>query len=356
MNGRLLIAALGVGLTACAAGPSDALWRESRFTRAERDHAVRHGLELIYSQAENDQEFFVDNIGDFLWCYYSIVATTPDEELRAYALERGRALAERWKRGVWGLPLHAGMGVTWDLASTLYVAEELGVHHDTLRAQLEPAIRRWSVKRWLDFDPRTQPPPTTELKLTGAEACAAVGKPGSGCPEVTREIVDMDIFYDAMITTYFGDRFGVTHGATFDEFIHWLPQLYPYGTREELGDETFYDLIYIVTHVVYTHNDYGVRRLSPLDLPEEFLFLRDNFHVPYGDGDCETYAEFVDTMKSFGLTPETDANMALAIESLMALQNADGSWGDPGLTDPYDIFHTTWTAIEALRDYRFATP
>ena len=73
---------------------------------------------------------------------------------------------------------------------------------------------------------------------------------------------------------------------------------------EDVGEEAFYDLIYIVTHVVYTHNDYGVKKINPLDLLEEFFFLRENFHVPYGDEDCETYAEFVDTMKSFGLTPE----------------------------------------------------
>ncbi|MFC1610248.1 hypothetical protein ACFL6C_04770 [Myxococcota bacterium] len=343
---------------ACAAKPAEPpLWSGSKFTRGERDRALLRGLEYIHELAE-DPETFDNNIGDFLWCDYAIVATTPDPHLRYVAQSYGQKLAERWKAKTRGLPLEADMHVVWELASTLYVAESLGVPYETLREQLEPRIAAISVEDWLDFDPRREPPPTKRVVLKGKEACAAAGREapvGGSCPDVKFRMTDLDIFYDAMITTYFGDRFGVTHGASFEDFARWLPQLYPYPTKEEeIGGEAFYDLIYVVTHVVYTHNDYGELGLSPLDLPEEFQFLRQTFHIPIEDEDCETYAEYVDTLKSFGVSPEDDRNMALAIESLMALQNVDGSWGAVELDDVYDRFHTTWTAIEALRDYRFA--
>jgi hypothetical protein len=38
---------------------------------------------------------------------------------------------------------------------------------------------------------------------------------------------------------------------------------------------------------------------------------------------------------------------------LLRTQNADGSWGD--LTEsPYGRYHSTWTAVDGLRDYRWS--
>ncbi|OGQ77499.1 MAG: hypothetical protein A2289_15120 [Deltaproteobacteria bacterium RIFOXYA12_FULL_58_15] len=403
---RLFVVAISLGLVGggCAAKPAEPpLWADSKFTVGERDRAILRGLDFIEELVEKDKPFD-DNIGDLLWCHYAIEATTPDANLRELAGDRGREMAKRWKKGVRGLPLDANIFEVWDLASTLYVAESLGVRHDDLRAQLEPAIAKYSAKTWLGFDPQTDAPPNKTYTILGKEACIAAnapriqsativvedieevgakgraGKRGSGslgqpvkasggkfgssgktgggklgsgdCPKVKVTMTNLDVFYDAMITTYFGDRFGVTHGATFADFTQWIPQLYPYATQEQVGSSVFYDLIYTVTHIVYTHNDYGKKRIDPADLPEEFRFLRETFTVPLEDNDCETFAEYVDTLKSFGVTPEADVNMARAIESLMSLQNFDGSWGDP-FDNVYNRFHTTWTAIEGLRDYRF---
>jgi hypothetical protein len=36
---------------------------------------------------------------------------------------------------------------------------------------------------------------------------------------------------------------------------------------------------------------------------------------------------------------------------LLSKQNDDGSWGDLNFPDPYARYHSTWTAIDGLRDY-----
>jgi hypothetical protein len=61
----------------------------------------------------------------------------------------------------------------------------------------------------------------------------------------------------------------------------------------------------------------------------------------------------VDCLRAFGLT-EFDRGIAAAMEYLLARQNADGSWGDLHGTDVQKRYHTTWTAVDALRDYQWA--
>lgn len=81
-------------------------------------------------------------------------------------------------------------------------------------------------------------------------------------------------------------------------------------------------------------------------------FLRSNIRQAIGTHDPEALGEYIDTLKSFGLT-EADAEMGAGIRYLLAHQNADGSWGDPADPDLYDRYHTTWTAIDGLREYRW---
>ena len=51
--------------------------------------------------------------------------------------------------------------------------------------------------------------------------------------------------------------------------------------------------------------------------------------------------------------PDDDPLVAHTIETILAAQNEDGSWGDPTDEDLYNPYHTTWTAIDAVRDYAF---
>jgi len=81
--------------------------------------------------------------------------------------------------------------------------------------------------------------------------------------------------------------------------------------------------------------------------------LRENLERSITDNDPETTGEFVDTLKSFGLTGQ-DPLIGKGVEFIMRTQHADGSWGDRSDNDPYVAYHSTWTAINGLMDYAWA--
>jgi hypothetical protein len=67
-------------------------------------------------------------------------------------------------------------------------------------------------------------------------------------------------------------------------------------------------------------------------------------------GDPETTGEFLDSLRSFGLTTDHPL-IRTGIEYLLSTQNADGSWGCTEEEDIYARYHPTWTAIDGLREY-----
>jgi squalene cyclase len=67
--------------------------------------------------------------------------------------------------------------------------------------------------------------------------------------------------------------------------------------------------------------------------------------------DPEMLGEFLDCLKSFGLK-NSHPLIRTGMDYLLSQQNADGSWGDvEAAEDIYLVYHSTWTAIDGLRDY-----
>jgi hypothetical protein len=62
--------------------------------------------------------------------------------------------------------------------------------------------------------------------------------------------------------------------------------------------------------------------------------------------------EFLDTLRAFGMT-DRDPEIQQGVQFLLSTQNPDGSWGDPRGKDIYNRYHSTWTAVDGLLDYRF---
>jgi hypothetical protein len=205
---------------------------------------------------------------------------------------------------------------------------------------------------FLGFDPTREPPPSDLPKqcgkcdrhnVRGATVCAKCGEPLTMRNRY-------DIWSDALINSYTGDIYGVTLGAHYPEVLRWISVMRPYPARNTLTLAAFYDVAYAITHVIYTLNNYGMYRLSATWLPQEYRFLKENLQEAMKEEDPETLGEFLDTLRAFGLT-DSDELIRNGVKYVLSKQNADGSWGDPGDTDVYNRYHSTWTAIDGLRQY-----
>ena len=288
---------------------------------AQRSACLR-GLRFIYQNSLIGDNF-EDWAGDYLWCFHCLASTSRDPELKNLASEFGAESARRWMASEPELPPLADAGEVAYYVSLLDVSSRLGVDNPGLREHVERAVPRFTAREYLEFDPRHEPPPA----LPGRSR--------------------YDVWCDALVLTYTGEGFGVTLGADYADVLRWLPEMRPYRGAP---NPEFRDIVLAITHLVYTLNDYNRYRLSPDWLPEEFEFLRSNMKEPLVAGDAELLGEFVDSLRSFGIS-ESDAGLSNSVEYLLSSQNPDGSWGDISKQDVHTQYHTAWTAVDALREY-----
>ncbi len=335
---RLVWLALAGGLAMQGSGP-------------DRQQAIERGLHFIYQTACDPKNF--STFGeDYLFCFYNIASTSRDPVLARTALEMGRERAGVWRRNNAELLANPRADTIYSTAFGAYLAEKLGYPNPRLKQEIRQAAPRYSVVDYLKFDPRREPPPSDvpedcrkcfRENPRGATRCGRCGAP-------LKFRSRYDVWFDALLTSYTGDRYGVTLGAPYAQVIRWLPAMRPYHSREESTDDEFFDTVYSITHVIYTMNDYSRRRLSPRKLPDEFAWLKANLKEAIAMQDPEALGEFLDTLRSFGLK-ESDPLIRSGMEYLLSTQNPDGSWGDAKSNDNYLRYHPTWTAIDGLRDY-----
>jgi hypothetical protein len=317
----------------------------------DRKQAIERGLRFIYRTA-CDPKNFADFGEDYLWCLYSIGATSRDPALARLALSMGRERAALWQQHP-ALPANASAEGLANLLFGAYAAEQLGLPDQRLKEQIRRAAPLHPVEDYLVFNPAREPPPgdvpypcarCSKANLRGATICRRCG---ASLTMRSR----YDIFCDALITTYTGNRYGVTLGAPYSAVIRWLPALRPYP-ESEAGASPTYSVLYAVTHVVYTQNGYNLYRLSPRSLPDEFAYLKANLKEAVVLKDPETMGELMDCLKSFGLQ-DNDPLIRTGTEFLLSSQNPDGSWGNMKTNDMYLRYHPTWTAVDGLRDYKW---
>jgi hypothetical protein len=266
----------------------------------------------------------------------------------------GRERAEVWSRENAELKENAPPGDIDDVAFGAYASEKLGCPNPRLKEQIRRAAPRYSAQDYLKFDAWHEPPPAdlpedcrkcNMVNARGATVCRRCGAP-------LKFQSRYDVWFDALLTAYTGDRYGVMLGAPYAQVIRWLPSMRPYRRREEGTESDFYSTVYSITHVVYTMNEYSKYRLSPKSLPDEFAYLKANLKESILMHDPETMGEFLDTLRSFGLK-DSDPLIRSGMDFLLSTQNPDGSWGDTRTDDIYLRYHPTWTAIDGLRDYKW---
>ena len=82
-------------------------------------------------------------------------------------------------------------------------------------------------------------------------------------------------------------------------------------------------------------------------------FLSDAFGVALIRRNPDALGEFLDTLATFG-APYDDPRMRRAQARLLTLQQSDGAWRTGAHETGFNRFHPTWTAIDGLREHRFA--
>ena len=83
-RGRCLPTLLSAGDARPRAIRSGPLWPGARHTHEDRARAIRRGLAFIYRLATAEKNFAAYG-DDFLWCFYTLSATTADPWLKRTA-------------------------------------------------------------------------------------------------------------------------------------------------------------------------------------------------------------------------------------------------------------------------------
>jgi hypothetical protein len=308
-------------------------------------------LDFIYRTA-SDPQVFADWGHDLLWCLYTISGTAKDPKLREMARKMGHERALEFRRIHPILPAKTTVDELSNLVYGSDAADRLGASDPGFKQQVRQAVRKYSVTDFLLFDPKREPPPSDipdqcdRCKRWNARGVTVCRYCGAALKMRSR----YDVWTDALITTYSGEIYGVRLGAPYRDVIRWIGEMRPYPARADVSSKLFYNVTYAITHVIYTLNDYNRYLLSPEWLPQEFQYLKTNLEEAVKLEDPETLGEFLDTLRDFGMTEQSPL-IRVGVEYVLSKQNPDGSWGDPSDPDIYNRYHSTWTAIDGLREY-----
>ena len=320
------------------------------FKTEERKQAIERGVEFVYRIACGKKSLRED--GPYFICFFELMASTSrSSSLRRKASEIGRELALRWHVESPALSHRARQQTIGKFVIGSTATERFGVSNSTLKEQIRQKAKRFSANKVLGFDPTSEPPPDNQPER--CECGLENSRSRKKCKNCKKRLTmksKYDLWSEALCTTYWSECCGVVFGARYVEVIKWLPQMRPYKRGCIITDAEFLDIVYAVTHVVYTLNGYNRYRLSRRLLPAEFAFLKANLREAIDFEDPDMVGEFVDTLKAFGLN-DSHRTIRLGINYLLSRQNDDGSWGDMDEDDNFTRFHATWAAIDGLREY-----
>jgi hypothetical protein len=342
-------------LTGCGPGANQPLWKGSKYTEGDRSLAVQRALAFIAQSAANPDNFVAYG-GDYMYCFYSQAETASDVQLRREALVLGIESAKKWTKAHRTLPANANADLVYTYVAGWLTASQLGMKDAAIQPVLRAAAVRFRPVDYLLFDPAKEPPPADipencrfdgTFHRRGATVCSKCGRPLNMRSKY-------DVWLDALIASYTGDRYGVPMGSHYREVIQWLPTMRPYLDRGQTTYPVFIDTAYALTHVVYTLNDYNQRVIPRGLLGRERDYLRRNLREAIALKDPETMGEFLDSLKGLGLT-KSDAEIRIGMTYLLDTQSPNGTWSPAQETDAYTLYHSAWTGIDGLKDCRWKT-
>jgi hypothetical protein len=348
----LLSPLMGPAVLRSARASTEPLWPGARYSIGDRDAAVRRGLRFIYRTAlslENLERW----AHDYLWLFYSIAVAAADPEVKRMAWQMGVDRARAWRRMFPQLPSVDSGTQLAQFAMASHSADSLGIRDPRMKEQIRRVAGMLSAEDLIGFEPANGPPQQTTTAVCAARPrkVSRGARRGHACP-VVEAGSPYDAMSEALVLTFIGDAYGVRLGASLPQVMQWLPLLRPYRGYENGRNRDFRSTAYMVTHVAYVLNDYCRYRLRPEWLPDEYAFLAANVLANVEAEDVELTGEFLDNLRSFGMTMD-DERLRAGTEFLLSRQNGDGSWGNVNDRDIYNRYHPTWAAVCGLMAFEW---
>lgn len=138
---------------------------------------------------------------------------------------------------------------------------------------------------------------------------------------------------------------------------------YPLPDASEYSDgawnDEFLEVAYLATHIAYIPTGNHRFPIYVEDSPRLYEFHRKNFYAVLQMGELDLVAEFVDSLRQYGCTPENDQQVRDGTRYLLdVFHSGDDRWMSYRETgqmesdvDNYDLVHKAWTAILGVRTH-----
>lgn len=313
------------------------------FQGQTRRRAVMSGLDAIFSLSSDPQNF--DQFGnDAIQCFYDVARVTEDP-VRANALMFVEQLARRWRHRVlargWRSSGRPTPQQVLEAIVGLYCLERVGVSAPKLKEDVlhavrltgpdaDDALKPYSAKDYFGWDP-----------INDTHVPEGVAEVLSG-----ESVTVYRTLCNSLIHAFYAERAMIDVGCKYSDVLRKVATLRPYKSAGELSWESYVDQAYLITHVVFTLNNWGELALEPELLPHEHLFIRENIGVAVRERDAHLVGEYVECLRAFGAT-DSDPLVQLGMAFLLRAQDpATHRWDTAG--DAYTSYHATMVACQAL--------
>jgi len=311
------------------------------------NRCVERGLDFIESFA-SERKNLDSFAADIIFLFHHISETTDIPKIRQSALQKGKRAAECWRK-IQRVPRKS-----YQLICTLIAeqaASDLGCRDELFRQRLHRKLSEQVIMDVLGFDPRLEPPP--QDLTDDCKHCGVINQRGryfcQNCRKKLEIISKYDVWLNALVVTHHLKVNNLLGKELYAETIKWMTKMRPYPKANPMINNEAWEAVYAVTHVIFTLNDYGQKKLSQCGLEAESYYLKKALAPTLQGKDCDLLGECVESLIALGLS-RNGRVLKSAVHYLENSQNPDGSWGALDI-GPHQRMHTTWTAMDAIRSY-----
>ena len=232
----------------------------------------------------------------------------------------------------------------------MYCMERVGIRHD-IKAELLDHLSKlnYSAVDYFGWDPSSQFPPDygteyiekdEENDVTDEEN-TVTSKWGMQGVQISK----YRNYSNSLIHCFYADRIGLTLQCSYYDIFKWLPYFRPYKSPQELPYQDFIDQCYMITHIIFTNNNWGELQLHSHLYLHEYYFIRHYFMYFVANHDTHLLSEFIECLRCFGCD-DKDELIRIGIRTLLSLQSPEGLWDESD--EPYRTYHATMCSSQAI--------